>query len=168
VPAIVVWTLLGLLLNLVSLSGFALPLIAAYGAYYGLTEATGRPGLPPPGRAWQVPARWVDNAPKWRRTLLWGSLLGPGFVTRNPYAGFGLLTLAVASVGDLRAGIALAAAVGLLHSTGRALALLRDVRDIASADYLQAVMRSLRWRALDGLGLLAAAGIAVMTIALRP
>jgi hypothetical protein len=167
VPAIFIWALLGLLLNLLPLRGVALALIVAYGAYYGLVEAGGRPGLAPPGRKWQVPAPWVGNVPRFWRTAVWGSLLGPGFATRNPYAGFGLLPLAVAAAGDVRAGAALGAAVGLLHSTGRALALLRDVRDLSSADYLQSVLLSLRWRIFDGMALLAVTGVAVMTIVLR-
>jgi hypothetical protein len=167
VPAVLVWALLGLLLNLAPLSLTALALIVAYGLYYGLVEATSRPGLPAPGRTWQVPAGWVDRTPPWRRSLVWGSLLGPGLATRNPYAGFGLLLLAVASVGNLRAGVVFAAAIGLLHATGRVLGLVRDLRTAVSADYLQSVMRSLRWRRLDGFALLFFAGLAAMTIALR-
>ncbi len=159
--------MLGLLVNLVPFSRLAPDLIVAYGMYYGLIEVTGRPGLPAPGRTWQVPGKWVDKVPRWRRTLVWGSLLGPGFLTRNPYAGFGLLPLVVASFGNLRVGIVIAAMVGLLHGTGRALALLRDVRGIASADYMQSLIRSMRWRTFDGLALLALTGLALMMVALR-
>lgn len=167
VPAVIVWALLGLLLNLAPLRLTALALIVAYGLYYGLVEATGRPGLPAPGRTWQVPSGWVDRTPSWRRLLVWGSLLGPGFATRNPYAGFGLLPLAVASVGNLGAGVAAGAAIGLMHAVGRVLGLVRDLRAVASADYLQSVMRSLQWRRLDGFALLFFTGLATMTIALR-
>ena len=166
VPAVLVWALLGLLLNIASLSMTALALIVAYGLYYGLVEATSRPGLPAPGRTWQVPAGWVDQPSPWRRSLVWGSLLGPGLATRNPYAGFGLLLLAVASVGNPAAGAIFAAAIGLLHAAGRVLALVRDLRG-TPADYLQSVLRSLRWRSLDGFALLFFAGLAAMTIALR-
>jgi hypothetical protein len=41
------------------------------------------------------------------------------------------------------------------------------VRGIDSADHLQSVMRSIRWRTVDGLALLIIAGLAIMTIALR-
>lgn len=168
VPAVLAWIVLGMLLNLVSLTRAALILIVAYGLYYGLVEATGRPGLPPPGRTWQVPERWVRDGPQWRRTVVWGSLLGPGLVTRNPYAGFGLLILAVASVGDLRDGVALSAVLGFLHGLGRAVALLRAVRDAASADYMQSIIESMRWRAIDGAALLAVTGLAMTTLASRP
>ncbi len=167
VPAVALWMLVGVAANVAPVSSIALVLVIAYGAYYGLVESAGRPGLPPPGRTWQVPSRWVDTAPRWRRILVWGSLLGPGFATRNPYAGFGLLPLILGSIGSLRLGVAAGALLGLLHSAGRASALLRDTRRSADADYLQSVMRSIRWRTLDGLALLAATGIAVMTIALR-
>ena len=90
VPAVLVWALLGLLLNLAPLRLTALALIVAYGLYYGLVEAA-----------------------------------------------------------------------------GRVLGLLRDLRAVASADYLQSVMRSLWWRRLDGFALLFFTGLATMTIALR-
>lgn len=156
---------MGALLNVVTLSGLALILMTGYTMYYGLMEITGRYGLPPPGLTWQVPARWVSHAPKWRRTVVWGSLLGPGFVTRNPYAGFGLLPLAVASMGELRGGIALAMTLGMLHGLGRAFALLRHVRDVASPNYMDSIVKSMRWRTCDGFALLTVAGIAVVALA---
>ena len=129
-PAVAVWAALGLLVTTVRLAGFALAAAAAYGGYYGATEVSGRRGLPPPGRSWQVPQTMLIDAPVRRRVLVWGALLGPGFATRNPYAGFGLLPLAVASMPGTGAGLAVGAAVGLAHGTARAAALLRDVRDL--------------------------------------
>jgi hypothetical protein len=160
-PAAVVWTLLGLLLNLLPLSRPALLLIVAYGGFYGLAEATGRSGIAPPGSRWQVPQTMVAGVSRRRRVLTWGSILGPGFATRNPYAGFVLLPLAVAAVGSIPAGVALAAAVGAVHGTGRALAVLRDARDAAAADHLQMVLKSMYWRTFDGFALLVVSGAAL-------
>ena len=162
-PAAVAWALVGVLANVAPIRVAALGLTAAYGACYGLIEVAGHPGLPAPGRSWQVPSKWVDNTPRWRRILIWGSLLGPGFATRNPYAGFGLLVLVVCTVGNIQLGVALAVALGLLHSLARAFALLRDIRQPVT-DYLDLVARSMRWRTIDGLILLAAAGAATTTI----
>jgi hypothetical protein len=152
---------LGLLLNLLPLSRAALLLIVAYGAFYGLAEATGRPGIAPPASRWQVPQTMVAGASPGRRILTWGSILGPGFATRNPYAGFALLPLAVAAAGGIAAGIALAAAVGVAHGTGRALALLRDARNAATADHLRMVLKSMYWRRFDGFALLVISGAAL-------
>ena len=163
-PAAAAWALLGLLANVVPVRPAALAMTVGYGIYYGLIETSGRTGLPPPGRSWQVPARWVDNVPRWRRVIIWGSLLGPGFATRNPYAGFGLLLLIVCSVGSIWLGVALAVTLGLLHSLARAAALLRDVHQPPGTDYLDLLARSMRWRALDGLALLTIAGAATTII----
>ena len=66
--------------------------------YYGPPEVSGRRGLPPPGRGWQVPQTMLIDASPRRRLAVWGALLGPGLLTRNPFAGFGLLPFAVAAV----------------------------------------------------------------------
>lgn len=166
-PAAIMWMVLGLVVNLLPLSLAALILMAVYGTFYGLAEITGRPRPAAPGTRWQVPSAWVRNTPKWRRTLVWGSVLGPGFATRNPYAGFALLPLAVAAVGEVWSGVMLAAAIGIAHSTGRALALLRDVRHAHTADYLQSVLKSVYWRMFDGFALLVVSGIAAVICSYR-
>jgi hypothetical protein len=167
VPAILIWALLGLLVSLVPLSRVALAMIIGYAIYYGVAEAMRWPGLRPPGRKWQVPGQWVAGRSASWRILVWGFLLGPGFATRNPYAGFWVLPLAVAAVGSLRFGVALAATLGLLHASGRAAALLRDVRTAGPANYLNSVLWSMRWRAFDGLALLAVGAAAIGVLALR-
>ena len=185
-PAVAVWALLGLVLTTVPLRWVALPLAVAYGGYYGTLELTGRRGLPAPGRSWQVPQTMLTGAPPRRRLLLWGALLGPGFVTRNPYAGFGLLPVAVAAMPGPAAGIALGAAIGFAHGAARAAALLRDVRELRGAavplsvrqpraglvqvpvpagpapltGHLDALLKTVYWRRFDGAVLLAAAALA--------
>jgi hypothetical protein len=131
--------------------------------YYGAIEATGKRGLPPPGTRWQVPSTLVANRSRWRRLLIWGSLLGPGLATKNPYAGFGLLLLAAATAGDAVVGVVFAASVGALHGAGRGLALLRDARGIEGADFLDSVVRSMYWRIADGLALLTIGAMALVT-----
>jgi hypothetical protein len=158
---------LGLLVNLLPLSVVALVFVAGYGVFYGILEAGRRARPTPPGSRWQVPANWVRGVSRRRRFMVWGSLLGPGFATRNPYAGFWILPLAVAAVGDLGYGVLLAAAIGAAHSTGRALGLLRAVKDVDVNSYLQSTLRSMYWRAADGFALLVAAGAAAMTYAYR-
>lgn len=167
VPAAIVWTAAGLLLNLLPLSALALVLMTLYAAVYGFSETTGKPRLSPPSSRWQVPSRWVVGVPKWRRTLVWGSALGPGFASRNPYAGFALLPLAIAAIGSVWAGAATAAAVGIAHGMGRALALLRTSHGISGADYLESVLRSMYWRMRDGLILLMIGGGALVACVYR-
>jgi hypothetical protein len=91
-----------------------------------------------------------------------GAILGPGFATRNAYAGFGLLVLAVAAVGNIQYGTVLAAIIGVTHASSRAVALIRDAQRACTADYLQTTIKKMRWRAVDGLLLLVIAGAAVI------
>jgi len=170
VPAVIAWTALGIILGALPLARPALVAAAAYAAGYGLIEVTDRLGgrlrLPPPGTRWQVPQAMVIGVSRWRRMLVWGSILGPGFVTRNPYAGFGLLPIAVATAGGVRSAAVLGAVIGLAHAAGRALALLRDARPrLAAPDPMALVLTSMRWRALDGFALLVIAGTAAATCA---
>jgi hypothetical protein len=163
----IAWMTLGLLVNLLPLNAVALVLMAGYGVFYGVLEAGAVARPAPPGSRWQVPSEWVRGVSMRRRFMVWGSLLGPGFATRNPYAGFWLLPLAVAAVGDIGYGVLLAAAIGAAHGTGRALGLLRGVKNVGANSYLQATMRSMYWRMADGFALLTAAGAAAITYAYR-
>jgi hypothetical protein len=158
---------------------------AIYGCGYGVTEVFGL-RWPAPGRSWQVPQGLLIGVGGSRRLLVWGTILGPGFLTRNPYAGFGMLVLLAASVGRLPAAIVVAAVIGAAHAGGRAVSLLRDSaaaqrktaqhettqhdtaqHETAPRDPFALLLRSLRWRALDGIGMLviAGAGIGMLVIA---
>jgi hypothetical protein len=165
VPAILAWAVLGGVLGALPLTRPALVLAAAYALCYGVNEVFGRHRLRPPGTSWQVSQTMVKNFPPWRRVLVWGSILGPGFATRNPYAGFGLLPLLVASATGIRPAVTLAAAIGLAHGVSRGLALLRDAGPSAGRDPIRTVLASMRWRKLDGLILLVIAGLASLACA---
>jgi len=193
-PAVAAWLLAGLCLVALPAAGLALAGVVVYGGYYGLLEVSGRRGLPPPGRGWQVPQSMLIRVSPRRRVLVWGALLGPGFATRNPYAGFGLLPLAVLALPGVaagsagagaRAGLTLAAAIGLAHGTARAGALLRDIEETSEAAgpepdqflpvperpgvqvaavpvHLDFLRKTVYWRRFDGAMLLAVAAVAVV------
>jgi hypothetical protein len=171
VPAVAAWTALGAILGALPLARPALAAIAGYATCYGVIEVTDRLGgrlrLPPPGTRWQVPQAMVMGVSRRRRMLVWGSILGPGFLTRNPYAGFGLLPIAVATAGGVRPAALLGAAIGFAHAVGRALALLRDARPrpATAPDPMGLVLTSIRWRTLDGFALLVIAGTAAAACA---
>lgn len=167
VPAMLAWAVLGVCLGVLPLAPAALVAAALYAAAYGLAETTGRLRPRAPGTRWQVPQTMVMGASRRRRLLVWGSILGPGFLTRNPYAGFFLLPLLVAAAGQERSAVLLAAAIGLAHGTGRALALLRDARPGASADPMRLVLTSMHWRRFDGISLLVIAAAAAAACASR-
>ncbi|MGH3304842.1 MAG: hypothetical protein ACRDOK_24875 [Streptosporangiaceae bacterium] len=97
--------------------------------------------------------------------LVWGAILGSGFATRNPYAGFAVLTFVVAALGSVRGGVIVAAVIGIAHGTGRAAALLNDAVSIDSGDYMRSVLKSMYWRQCDGLALLLIGGVAVIATA---
>jgi hypothetical protein len=168
---VVIWMVVGLCLAALPLTGVALVAAVVYGCYYGVTELAGRRGLIVPGRRWQVPQSMMINASPRRRILVWGAVLGPGFLTQNPYAGFGLLPVAVAAMRAAGpwACLVLAAAIGLAHGTARAAALLRDVKRGASAnaaDQLDVLLKTVYWRRFDGAALLAVA-VAAAVVSLR-
>lgn len=161
-PGAAVWAGVGLVLNALPLATAALLALLPYCTYYGMVESIGVPGFPPPSSRWQVPQSFVAGKSVTRRILVWGALLGPGFVTRNPFAGFAALGLAVAGLGSVPLGLSVAGAIGIAHATGRALAVFRDVRISTHADYLHAVLRSMRWRRIDGVALLVLASLVVV------
>jgi hypothetical protein len=149
---------IGLAVSALPLATVARVAVIAYGFGYGSCESLGLPWPPAPGRRWQVPQELMIAAAPRRRLLVWGTILGPGFLTRNLYAGFAALVLLVAGLGGgVKAGVLLAVLIGIGHGSGRALALLAAVARPLQ-DPMLMLMRSLRWRVLDGLMLLAVAG----------
>ncbi len=171
VPATITWAGLGLVLGAL---GLAAPAVAAaalavavvYGFGYGVTESSGRAWPRAPGSNWQVPQRMLVGAGPRRRLLVWGLYLGPGFLTRNPYAGFGMTVVLVGCAARPLAGLLVAAGAGAAHGSGRALALLRDAR-VRAADPFELLLTSLRWRTLDGLALLMVGGAAIVGCGFR-
>ena len=77
-----------------------------------------------------------------------------------------MLVLLVATAGGLPAAIWVAALIGAAHAGGRAVALLRDSASRTDEPFAL-LLRSLRWRTLDGLALLAVAGAAIVTAGYR-
>jgi hypothetical protein len=153
-PATATWVAIGMLLQPLSERPRALASLAAlYALRYGLAETLDFP-LQPPGLRWQVPARWIKGQPLALRVLTWGALLGPGLVTRNPYAGLWLVPFLVGLNGHL----VVAGLVGAAHGGARALGVLhnhRRVCDMADVTTWQALWH---WRLWDGALLLIGAG----------
>jgi hypothetical protein len=86
--------------------------------------------------------------------LVWGALLGPGLVTRNPYGSIWMLVLLLASIEDALAAAVVGAVVGLLQGGARALGVVR-MTWVGQPPYLALVLKELRWRVVDGVGLIA-------------
>jgi hypothetical protein len=165
-PAAAVWALLGLVLGALPIATAAIVAAAVYGCGYGVVEASGMARPAAPGRRWQVPQDLLLGGSGGRRVLVWGTILGPGLMTRNPYASFGMLVVLAATVGGLPAGVWVVALIGAAHASGRALAVLRDSARPQTEPFAL-LLRSLRWRVLDGLALLAVAGAAIVTAGYR-
>lgn len=137
-----------------------LPLLAlAYALYFGLGEMLEFHRLRL-SLAWQVPSHWIKGRPAIVQTLIWGTSLGPGLVTRNPYAGIWLLPFLIVLDRSLLMTLVVGIAVGAAHGGARAIGVLRN-RSCMSTDadaYLKIMGAQQRWQYLDGLALLLAAG----------
>lgn len=155
-PAMLVWSLLGLFIHSLAL----LPLIVVsvgllYALLYGVIEAFGLP-VRAPSLTWQVPQTWVKERSPTARAMIWGVSLGPGLITRNPYAGMWLLLPLIA----LSPGLLAAALVGAFHGASRAVAILRTRHYLGQDNgHLLMMGSQLRWRLIDGFVLLFASGV---------
>jgi hypothetical protein len=157
-PALVVWGALGAGLGTLGPSRAVQAVTVAYAILYGVAETLRLP-LRPPSLRWQVPSTWVRERTSRARIVIWGAILGPGVVTRNPYAGMWLVPLALALVGDVRAGLACGLVAGAAHGAARAYGLRSNIRSDRGRTDFALVADQLRWRLVDGLALLFAAGI---------
>jgi hypothetical protein len=134
----------------------------AYAARYGLAEAL-RLRVAPPGLSWQVPSAWVRGRSPAVQLAVWGALLGPGIATRNLFAGMWLVPLALALVDGTGQGLLVGALAGFAHGAGRAWGILQNVRMADGCATPAMVAAPYRWRLIDGLALLAAAGLLCAT-----
>ncbi len=158
IPAAVVWSGLGVVLSRMSgLKTLALVVALVFTLWFGTVETLGLPVFRP-GLAWQVPAQWVRGRPA-IRTLIWGAVLGPGLMTRNPFVGIWLLPFLLILAPNIAVAAGMGLAIGIAHGGMRALGVLRNRRRImASCDPLFILSAQIQWRAVDGLGLLIAGG----------
>ncbi len=143
---------LGGILGVVSLVAWV------YAFAFGIAESFGLP-LRAPSLAWQVPAQWIKGRSPMVQTATWGALLGPGLVTRNPYAGMWLVLLLIALNHSLFTVLVLGMAVGIAHGGARALGVLSNRRHLdTNCTHLLILGAQMYWRFIDGLALLLAAG----------
>jgi hypothetical protein len=168
-PALVIWGLLAIVLRPLGSIPLLIPLLAwAYALRFGLLETLGLP-FRPLGLWWQVPSSWIKGHPVMLQTLTWGTALGPGLVTKNPYAGMWLLPLLLALNHGLLAAIGIGIAVGAVHGGSRVFGVLsnRKCIDVDANAYLRILDTEARWQYMDGLALLLAAGaLAAYTLSL--
>jgi hypothetical protein len=153
-PAALVWLVLGGIWGSVHVSIVSRSAAAAYAAVFGIAEVMWL-RLSPPSSGWGVPARWVEGRGMPSRTVIWGTLLGPGLVTKNPYAGIWLLPLLMWSATGAAAGALVGLGAGLAHGSMRAWGVRSNARDGRGAYAI--MLRQLYWRYVDGAVLLFAA-----------
>jgi len=95
------------------------------------------------------------------QALIWGTTLGPGLVTRNPYAGIWLLPLLIALNQSLLIAMVVGIAAGIAHGGARVLGVLSNRRSMDMDEeyaHLKILGAQFRWQYIDGLALLVAAG----------
>lgn len=127
IPGALVWAVGVLLLRFAIpaavLVGIALP----YAFAYGVVELLRLP-IQAPESHWQVPSSWISGRGHAARAAVWGGILGPGIVTRNPFAGMWLFPILAAAAGPPATAFIVGGVCGFLHGTARAVGVLRHVR----------------------------------------
>lgn len=129
----------------------------AYALGFGVCEALGFP-FRTLDLKWQVPAQWLQGRSARAQTLIWGIFLGPGIVTRNPYAGMWLLPLLITLHHNRFVAVSVGVAIGVAHGGARALGVLNNRKNLGTSCTHSVVLKQWRWRLADGLALLLAAG----------
>lgn len=154
-PAVVSWAFIGFLIQFApTMQRVLLVSALGYGLAYGTVEALGI-WRPSPGLQWQVPARWLRRRSQGIRWVVWGLTLGPGFLTRNPYASFWLLI----PLGSLYGHWLLWTAMGATHGAARAIGIVHNMRCSAHGASVSDWARMPALRKLDGLATLSCVGI---------
>jgi hypothetical protein len=155
-PASVVWALLSILFRPLSHLSIAGLVVVIYACIFGFAEVLGL-ALRTPQIPWQVPADWVRRRGS-REVFIWGALLGPGLVTRNPYAAMWLVPALLSLQVRFPLVIGITAAAGAAHGGARAIGTLRLQRSAVSSRSIEVLGWQFRWRYIDGLILLLGTG----------
>ena len=167
VPAVVIWGVLAILVHpLTHLTQIMLLVAWMYALVLGLLEALAIP-FRPLSLNWQVPAQWLQGRSAFVQTLIWGAALGPGFVTRNPYAGIWLLPVLLTLNQHFFTNLGIGIVIGTAHGCTMAIGVLLTRQNLDTCG--SGILMQWRWRVADGLILLFGAGsftAAVLTILL--
>jgi len=161
-PAAAAWGVLGMALQPLDTVPLLVPLIVwLYSLWFGIVETFGV-RFRAPSLAWQVPARWIQRRTDAQQAVIWGTVLGPGWATVNPYAGIWLLPFLVVMGRGLFMAAVVGVMVGVIHGGARAMGVLSNSRHVeVNNSHLMILGQRLRWRYMDGLTLLLAAGALV-------
>lgn len=165
-PASLIWGLVGAAIQ--PLSGASLIVALAtfcYALGFGICEVLKIP-FRPPSSFWQVPHGWLRGRSTIAQTLIWGVCLGPGLITRNPYAGIWILPLLLALIPNHIAAISIGVAIGMAHGCSRALSILRLRKTVGVDCTPTLVLQLWRWQTIDGIILLFIAGGLIIDIIL--
>lgn len=155
-----IWAAIGFGLATLVATWPALVALSIYSLWYGFGETQFLPRRLP-GSRWAVPSSFIVRRGNTGRTLLWGVFLGPGLITRNPYASMWALPLMLAAIESDK----FAAAVGLAVGAGHGLARFATILRPHNCDIIQApqslMNKRLQRQRLDGLILLFVGGLAL-------
>jgi len=166
IPAALVWGAISIIVSrfLGVVPVLMLLLAWIYALSFGLIETLGLP-LQSPSLAWQVPAHWLEKRSPAEQAILWGALLGPGLVTRNPYAGIWLLFLLPALNHGLLTIALVGIGIGMAHGTARALGILWNRKQVnRMCTYASIIGAQLRWKYINGIALLIGAGMFMTSV----
>jgi hypothetical protein len=148
-PAAVVWGVIGLALAAIRRPHDALLIAGLYATIFGASEALSL-RLRPPTSTWQVPRHWVGRHRGLRRQAVgWGATLGPGLLTRNPYASIWLVVPLLAASNSPQAGLFTGIAVGVAHGAMRAGGIGHNALKLPGSVHT-ALAGYFGWRLLDG------------------
>jgi hypothetical protein len=129
-------------------------ILAIFAMVFGAAEVLMLP-MRSPGLNWQVPARWVRSR---HRALIWAVFLGPGCLTRNPYAGMWAWPLCFAIAGSSGSVVLFGALGGALHGASRGALIWRSR---AQTDVYVLSQEQIMYKLRDGLILAYTLGLSV-------
>lgn len=164
IPSVFVWGMLGFAVQLLYSKVLIVLLVTCcYVIGFGICEVLNIP-FHQLSFSWQVPHQWLDGLSDSIQTLIWGVCLGPGIMTRNPYAGIWMLPLLLALAPNRITALILGVAIGFTHGCSRSIGVLRNRNRLEDTCIPIIVLEQMRWKFWDGCVMLLVAGGLIMYI----
>lgn len=156
IPAALAWAIVAFMLSWIASPDVSKVAAVGLAVMYGATQLL-MLGVPVPTLPFGTPSSWLRGRGPRAQIAIWGTTLGPGFATRNPYASMWVAVSALCMIEPASHASLVGAVAGGSHGLARSAGIALNIRRQATP--FEVMAARIHWRFVDGAALLGVATI---------